>query len=176
MDGPRIIKKYPNRRLYDTEESRYVTLSDVQHLVRAGTDIKVVDSQTGEDITRSILIQIITDQEAGGEALFTTEMLTRFIRFYDEAIHDAFSGYLDHSLRYFADQQHQFAERMRDAVTGGDVWDVAEMTRRNIRFWQEMQGEFLKAAGFPVPGDDADAPAGGARGKPRKEDSPKKDE
>jgi polyhydroxyalkanoate synthesis repressor PhaR len=152
VNETRIIKKYPNRRLYDTEESRYVTLSDVQKLVRSGTDIKVLDSQTGEDITRSILIQIITDQETGGDPLFTTEMLTRFIRFYDEAVHDAFSGYLDQSLRFFSEQQQRFARQMHEAMSGGDVWDVAEMTRRNLKFWQDMQGEFFKAAGFPMPG------------------------
>lgn len=153
MNEPRIIKKYPNRRLYDTESSRYVTLNDVQQLVRGGTDIKVVDSQSGEDITRSILIQIITDQETGGDPLFTTEMLTRFIRFYDEAVHDAFSGYLEHSLRFFAEQQQQFVERMGEAMAGREVWDMAEMTRRNLKFWQDMQGEFLKAAGFPMTGN-----------------------
>jgi polyhydroxyalkanoate synthesis repressor PhaR len=165
VDEPRIIKKYPNRRLYDTEESRYVTLGDVQHLVRSGTDIKVVDSQTGDDITRSILIQIITDQETGDDPLFTTEMLTRFIRFYDEAVHDAFSGYLDQSLRFFAEQQQQLARRMREAMSGRDVWDMAEMTRRNLKFWQDIQGEFLKAAGFPV-GGAADSPRKGSKGKP----------
>ena len=152
MAEQRLIKKYPNRRLYDTEESRYITLVDVQRLVRDGTDIKVTDTQSGEDITRSILIQIITDQETGGDPLFTTEMLTRFIRFYDEAVHDAFSGYLDQSLRFFSEQQQRFARQMQDAVTGKDVWDVAEMTRRNLKFWQDMQSEFFKAAGFPMPG------------------------
>ncbi|MGD8643601.1 MAG: polyhydroxyalkanoate synthesis regulator DNA-binding domain-containing protein, partial [Chromatiales bacterium] len=75
MAEPRIIKKYPNRRLYDTEESRYITLADVQQLLRKGLDLKVVDSQSGDDITRSILIQIITDQESGDEPVFTTDML-----------------------------------------------------------------------------------------------------
>ncbi|MFP4683273.1 MAG: polyhydroxyalkanoate synthesis repressor PhaR, partial [Ectothiorhodospira sp.] len=148
MSEPRIVKKYPNRRLYDTEESRYVTLADVQHLVRRGVDVKVVDSQSGNDITRGILIQIITEQETAGEPLFTTEMLVRFIRFYDEAVHDAFSGYLDHSLRFFAEQQREFNERMRGAIGGTGPWDVAELTRRNLEFWQEMQDQFFRVAGF----------------------------
>mgnify|MGYP006272902861 CR=1 FL=1 len=148
MSEPRIIKKYPNRRLYDTEESRYVTLADVQQLVRRGTEVKVVDSQSGNDITRGILIQIITEQETAGEPLFTTEMLVRFIRFYDEAVHDAFSGYLDHSLRFFAEQQREFNERMRGVLGGKAPWDVTEMTRRNLEFWQDMQDQFFRAAGF----------------------------
>jgi polyhydroxyalkanoate synthesis repressor PhaR len=170
VNEPRIIKKYPNRRLYDTEESRYVTINDVQQLVRGGTDIQVLDSQTGEDITRSILIQIITDQETGGDPLFSTETLTHFIRFYDEAVHDAFSGYLDQSMRFFAEQQQRFTRQMHDVVSGNDVWDMAEVTRRNLRFWQDMQGEFLKAAGFPVPGDKSDAPRKDPKDKPRDPD------
>ena len=144
----RLIKKYPNRRLYDTEESRYVTLADVQKLVRENTPVKVVDSQSGEDITRGILIQIITEQETAGEPLFTTDMLERFIRFYDEAVHEAFSGYLDHSLQFFADQQRDFNKRMGELVGGKAAWDMAEMTRRNLSFWQDMQSEFFRAAGL----------------------------
>lgn len=157
MNEPRIVKKYPNRRLYDTEESRYVTLADVQQLVRRGVEVKVVDSQSGNDITRGILIQIITEQETGGEPLFTTEMLVRFIRFYDEAVHDAFSNYLDHSLKFFADQQREFNERMRDVLGGRAAWDMAEMTRRNLEFWQDMQGQFFKATVF---NGEEDSPSG----------------
>jgi len=168
VNAPRIIKKYPNRRLYDTVESRYVTLVDVQQLVRGGTDIQVLDSQTGEDITRGILIQIITDQETGGDPLFTTEMLTRFIRFYDDAVHDAFSGYLDQSLSFFADQQQEFTRKVQETLGGQGPWDVAEMTRRNLKFWQDMQGEFLKAAGFTSPQSDPGDSGKAGKGKPRK--------
>ncbi|MCG5511313.1 polyhydroxyalkanoate synthesis repressor PhaR [Ectothiorhodospira sp. A-7Y] len=149
------MKKYPNRRLYDTEESRYVTLADVQQLVRRGIDVKVVDSQSGKDITRGILIQIITEQETAGEPLFTTEMLVRFIRFYDEAVHEAFSGYLDQSLRFFADQQRDFNDRMRGVLGGRATWDITEMTRRNLEFWKGMQDQFFKAAVFPGSGHEA---------------------
>ncbi|EHQ51093.1 polyhydroxyalkonate synthesis repressor PhaR [Ectothiorhodospira sp. PHS-1] len=149
------MKKYPNRRLYDTEESRYVTLADVQQLVRRGINVKVIDSQSSKDITRGILIQIITEQETAGEPLFTTEMLVRFIRFYDEAVHEAFSGYLDQSLRFFADQQRDFNDRMRDVLGGRATWDITEMTRRNLEFWKGMQDQFFKAAVFPSPGHEA---------------------
>lgn len=154
----RLIKKYPNRRLYDTEESRYVTMVDVQKLVRENMPVKVVDSQSGEDITRGILIQIITEQETGGEPLFTTDMLLRFIRFYDEAVHEAFSGYLDHSLKFFADQQRDFNQRMGEIVGGKAAWDMAEMTRRNMSFWQDMQSEFFRAAGLTSKPDDKSKP------------------
>nr|AAG30257.1 unknown [Ectothiorhodospira shaposhnikovii] len=79
-------------------------------------------------------------------------MLVRFIRFYDEAVHEAFSGYLDQSLRFFADQQRDFNDRMRDVLGGRATWDITEMTRRNLEFWKGMQDQFFKAAVFPGPG------------------------
>lgn len=148
MPETRIIKKYPNRRLYDTEESRYVTLADVQKLVRQGVDIRVVDSQSGEDLTRNILIQIITEQEAGDEPLFTTEMLTRFIRFYDDTVHDLFSSYLEQSLRVFADQQQQIQSQMNELFSGKTAQSWADLTQRNLELWRDMQESFLKAAGL----------------------------
>lgn len=167
MSEPRLIKKYPNRRLYDTEESRYVTLVDVQRLVRSGTSVKVVDSQSGEDITRGILIQIITEQETGGAPLFTTDMLVRFIRFYDDAVQEAFSGYLDHSIKFFADQQREFNNRMRDVMGGKTPWDLGEMTRRNLSFWQDMQSQFFKAAGLASSTREKEAEGSDEQGKSR---------
>jgi polyhydroxyalkanoate synthesis repressor PhaR len=145
----RLIKKYPNRRLYDTEESRYITLVDVQRLVREGTDIKVVDTQSGEDITRGILIQIITEQEAGGNPLFTTDMLTRFIRFYDESLQDAFSSFLDQTLKLYADQQQQMQSQIEQLLPGQAVETWTQLTERNIELWREMQDSFFRAAGLP---------------------------
>jgi polyhydroxyalkanoate synthesis repressor PhaR len=150
VSEPRLIKKYPNRRLYDTEESRYIKLVDVETLVRAGAEIKVIDSQSGEDITRSILIQIITEQENGGEPLFTTEMLTRFIRFYDQAVHGTFSAYLDQSLRFFGEQQRRFEGQLGDVFGKAPAESVADLTRQNLAFWQDLQESFIKAAGVPV--------------------------
>jgi polyhydroxyalkanoate synthesis repressor PhaR len=147
MSETRVIKKYPNRRLYDTAESRYITLADVQKLVRAGGEFKGVDSQSGDDITRGILIQIIADQESGGAPLFTTEMLTRFVRFYDEAVHDVFSSYLDQSLRAFGEQQKLLQQQFSEVLGARAVRDMAELTRRNLDLWREMQEGFLKAAG-----------------------------
>jgi polyhydroxyalkanoate synthesis repressor PhaR len=145
----RLIKKYPNRRLYDTEESRYITLVDVQRLVREGMDIKVVDTQSGEDITRGILIQIITEQEAGGNPLFTTDMLTRFIRFYDESLQDAFSSFLDQTLKLYADQQQQMQSQIEQLLPGQAVDTWTQLTERNIELWREMQDSFFRAAGLP---------------------------
>lgn len=149
MTDPRLIKKYPNRRLYDTEESRYITLVDVQRLVREGTDIKVVDTQSGDDITRGILIQIITEQEAGGNPLFTTDMLTRFIRFYDESLQDAFSSFLDQSLRLYSEQQEQMRAQLDQLVPGEALQTWTDLTERNMELWREMQDGFFRAANLP---------------------------
>jgi polyhydroxyalkanoate synthesis repressor PhaR len=149
VTDPRLIKKYPNRRLYDTEESRYITLVDVQRLVRDGTDIKVVDTQSGDDITRGILIQIITEQEAGGNPLFTTDMLTRFIRFYDESLQDAFSSFLDQSLKLYSEQQEQMQAQLDQLVPGDALQTWTDLTERNMELWREMQDSFFRAANLP---------------------------
>ena len=148
MAEPRIIKKYPNRRLYDTELSKYVTLVDLRKLIHDEVAFKVVDSQSGNDITRSILIQIITEQEAGDEALFSTEMLTDIIRYYDEAVHDLFQSYLDQSMRAFTEQQQFIQERMEELVGANAVRDMADMAQRNVELWMDMQKGFLEAAGL----------------------------
>ncbi len=145
----RLIKKYPNRRLYDTEESRYITLTDVQKLVRDGMEIRVIDTQSGDDITRGILIQIITEQEASGNPMFTTDVLTRFIRFYDESLQDAFSSFLDQTLKLYAEQQHQMQSQLDQLLPGEALQTWAELTERNIELWREMQDSFFRTAGLP---------------------------
>jgi polyhydroxyalkanoate synthesis repressor PhaR len=137
----RTIKKYPNRRLYDTERSCYVTLDDLKKLLVKGVDIQVVDSETNEDITRGILIQIITEHESGEKATFTTEMLAQIIRLSNDTMQQVFARYLDQSLRVFLESQ-AFAER---ALSSNAFSDIA---RRNIELWQAMQESALTAAGF----------------------------
>ncbi|WP_428633728.1 polyhydroxyalkanoate synthesis repressor PhaR, partial [Sedimenticola sp.] len=94
MSNTRIIKKYPNRRLYDTELSRYITLSDIRELVMKGMDFQVVDTNTNEDLTRSILLQIMLDEESGGEPLFSAKMLSQIIRFYGGTVQGILARYL----------------------------------------------------------------------------------
>ncbi|MDD3518402.1 MAG: polyhydroxyalkanoate synthesis repressor PhaR [Chromatiales bacterium] len=144
MSEPRQIKKYPNRRLYDTRESRYITLADVRRLLRTGEDVQVLDSQSGEDITRSILIQIITEQEAGAEPLFTNETLTRFIRSYDDAIQGAFSSYMEQTMRLFSEQQKQMSGLFGTSANN----DWAALAEKNMLLWRDMQESWMKAAGF----------------------------
>ncbi|MDH3638684.1 MAG: polyhydroxyalkanoate synthesis repressor PhaR [Gammaproteobacteria bacterium] len=149
MAEPRVIKKYPNRRLYDTELSRYITLVDLQELVIAGEPFVVRDTSSGEDITRTILLQIIAEQESGGDPLFTTDILTRFIRFYGASMQGAFSTYLERSLSLFDQQQKAFQEQVREAMKmqGDPLSTITEMTQRNLEIWQNIQNSFFNAAG-----------------------------
>lgn len=167
MAEPRIIKKYPNRRLYDTELSRYITLSDVRDLVLKGVDFKVVGANSDEDLTRSILLQIIIEQESGGEPLFTTQILSKMIRFYGDTVQGAFTSYLEKSLSLFMEQQKLVQDQMRNVFTGSPLNAMTQLTQRNLEIWREMQESFLKAAGVSMPKAREEKPA--REGKPSKE-------
>ena len=139
----RLIKKYPNRRLYDTAESRYITLDEVREMVLQETPFKVVDRQSNEDITRNILLQIIMEQESGGEPLFSADVLSRFIRNYGEAAQSGFSEYLETSLRFFTEQQHSMQEQMGKVLEGTPMDYWMKLGEQNMKAWQDM----LKASG-----------------------------
>jgi polyhydroxyalkanoate synthesis repressor PhaR len=104
MSEPRIIKKYPNRRLYDTVESRYITLADIRRLVIERIDFMVIDKKTQGDITRSILLQVIAEQEHDGEPLMSRDFLSQVIRSYGDAMRSTVGSYLEQSLKLFASQ------------------------------------------------------------------------
>lgn len=108
--GARVLKKYPNRRLYDTQASAYVTLADVKQMVLAGDAFEVRDAKTGDDITRAILLQIILEEETAGVPMFSTQMLEQIIRFYGQAMQGVLQDYLAKNLQGFADMQQQFAK------------------------------------------------------------------
>lgn len=111
MSSARIIKKYPNRRLYDTGVSRYITLEDVKNLILTNTDLVVIEKKTGADITRSVLLQVISDQEMNGEAIMSHDFLVRIIRCYGEVLSEALSSQLEQSLRHFMAQPQNFRNR-----------------------------------------------------------------
>ena len=148
MADKRIIKKYPNRRLYDTEISKYITLDDVKTLVLEGVDFCVKDVKTDEDLTRSILLQIISEQEHDGDPMFSTKTLTQLIRFYGNAYQAAFSDYLQKSLDIFTTQQQEFQDRLQKTVTGNPLTAMSELTQRNLELWRQAQENFFKAAGI----------------------------
>ena len=120
MAASRLIKKYPNRRLYDTQTSSYITLVDVKELVLASEEFQVVDAKSGEDLTRSILLQIILEEEAGGAPLFTSDLLAQMIRFYGNAMQGMLGKYLESNISAFTDMQVKLQEQAK-AVYGGDT-------------------------------------------------------
>jgi polyhydroxyalkanoate synthesis repressor PhaR len=113
VGGLRVIKKYPNRRLYDTKTSSYITLADVKKMVLEGQDFVGRDAKSGDDITRSILLQIILEEESGGLPMFTSQMLTHIIRFYGHAMQGMMGSYLEKNLEIFTDMQSRLAEQSK---------------------------------------------------------------
>jgi len=148
MTDKRIIKKYPNRRLYDTEVSKYITIEDVRRLVVDGIDFCVKDVKTDEDLTRAILLQIIAEQEHDGVPLFSTRTLTQLIRFYGNAYQTAFAEYLQQSMEIFSTQQQEFQRRLQKTATANPLTAMTELTQRNLELWQQVQDNFFKAAGM----------------------------
>jgi len=144
MSKTRVIKKYPNRRLYDTEISKYITLEDVRQLVMDSVDFAVKDVKTDEDLTRGILLQIISEQEHGGEPFFTASALSQIIRFYDDSMQGVAGDFIQKSLELFVDQQKQ----LQDAVTTNPLTAMNEIAENNLKMLQDMQAGFFKAAGL----------------------------
>ena len=144
MADERIIKKYPNRRLYDTARSKYITISDVRDMVLSGVRFKVIDSNTKENITRQILMQIIIEEEAAGKPLFSADMLSQLIRFYGGTMQGMFTRYLEESFKIFSHQQQESGDRIPE----NPVEAMSAMTRKNLEMWTEIQKGFLKSAGL----------------------------
>ena len=138
MAAERLIKKYPNRRLYDTTESRYITLDEVREMVLKEIPFKVIDRQSEEDITRNILLQIIMEQESGGEPLFSADVLSRFIKNYGEATQTGFAEYLDTSLQFFSEQQKVIQAQMGKALEGTPMDYWVKLGEQNMKIWQDM--------------------------------------
>ena len=165
MSEPRIIKKYPNRRLYDTEVSRYVTLEDVRALVLQEVPFQVRDARTNEDLTRSILLQIIMEQEADGEPMFSEQVLAKIIRSYGDSLQGMMASYLERSLNLFVEQQARVQDQMKTMMGSDPLSMMREITERNLSIWQEMQEGIIRAATTPPPGG-----SGAARREPSASD------
>lgn len=147
----RIIKKYPNRRLYDTEVSRYVTLEDIRHLVKDGARFRVVDARSDEDLTRNILLQIILEQEEKGQPIFTIDLLEKIIRTYGDTMQGFMSNYLQESLDFFVKQQKTMQEQMANLMQNAPMNIFAQLAQRNLDMWKSMQEGWLKAYSMSVP-------------------------
>lgn len=141
MSDSRIIKKYPNRRLYDTAISSYITLEDVRTLVMEHVPFRIQDAKTGQDITRSILLQIILEQEEEGDPIFSSEVLAQLIRFYGNTLQGIVANYFERSLGLFAKQQDDVHDKMYNPISF-----MTEIAEQNINLWKDMQENFFKAA------------------------------
>ena len=124
----RLIKKYPNRRLYDTRTSTYITLADVKQLVLNQEEFQVVDAKTGDELTRAILLQIILDEESSGQPLFTSDVLSQFIRSYGNAMQGMMGTYIERNLELFNEIQKRMQEQSRsiygdNGKVGTDMWN-----------------------------------------------------
>ncbi len=138
---PRVIRKYPNRRLYDTVESRYVTLADIRRLVVERIDFVVLDRKSQQDITRSILLQVIAEQEGGGESLMSRDFLSQVIRSYGSGLQDFVRRYLDESIQQFAKEQRELRERFKSVVGIDPLETVTAVAAKNYQRWKNLQEE-----------------------------------
>ncbi|MBB1485226.1 polyhydroxyalkanoate synthesis repressor PhaR [Oceanospirillum sediminis] len=150
----RVIRKYANRRLYDTSESRYVTLEDIKQLVINKEEFRVEDSKSGDDLTRNILLQIITEQEnttgGGSNPMFSNQVLQQLIRFYGDSMQGTMSNYLEESINTFLEQQKLLRDQMQSAITSNPMTsNPMELMRRvaeqNMKIWQTFQPKSPKS-------------------------------
>ena len=146
-EAKRVIKKYPNRRLYDTDKSAYITLTEVKDLVLSNVSFEVLDAKTNEEITRSILLQIILEEESGGEPIFNSEMLAHMIRCYGNAMQGVMGTFLERGIHSFIDVQHKLQEQARSvygssATLSPDVW--AQFFKAQGPIMQGMMGNYLE--------------------------------
>ena len=138
MSQVRIIKKYPNRRLYDTEISSYVTLEDVRQLIIEGESFEVRDARSGKDLTRAVLLQILAEHEDIGQPIFSTQLLTTVFRFYGDSLQGIVGSYLERSIQVFNDQQQQLRGHIGTVVQ--NPWALlSQLTERNMEVWKGLQ-------------------------------------
>ena len=149
-EATRLIKKYPNRRLYDTQTSSYITLADVKRMVMQAEPFEVRDAKTGQDLTRSILLQIILEEETEGMPIFSTQMLAQLIRFYGHAMQGMMGAYLEKNLQTFVELQTRFAQPAKG------LYDPAAFTPEAWAQWlqgqsptmmQNLMSQYLEQSG-----------------------------
>ncbi len=157
---PVVVKKYANRRLYNTESSTYITLDSLAEMVREGRDFVVYDAKTGEDITRSVLTQIIVEEEGKGTAMLPTGFLRQLIGFYGNSLQGLVPGYLEQAMESFASQQEQMRTAMQATMGNFFPFRVEDVSRQNMQMMERAMGmfaPFLQAGGAVQHG--APAPA-----------------
>jgi len=140
----RLIKKYPNRRLYDTQTSAYVTLADIKNLVMTGDAFKVVDAKTEDDLTRNILLQIILEEEAGGAPVFSSQMLSQIIRFYGNSMQGLMGNYLEKTMQSFVDIHNKLGDQSKGLGAGSSPEAWAQMLSLNNPLMQGLMGSYME--------------------------------
>ena len=144
--GPRVLKKYPNRRLYDTRTSAYITLADVKKMVLDGEAFEVRDARSGADLTRAILLQIILEEETGGVPIFSTQMLAQLIRFYGHAMQGMMGSFLERNLQAFVEWQQRMAAQgmapFDPSAYRPDAW--AQILQGQTPLMQNLMGAYLE--------------------------------
>ncbi len=158
----RLIRKYANRRLYDPSASRHVTLEDLRQLVIAGEKLQVVDDKSGEDLTRAVLLQIITEQEQSGRAVLGCELLEMIIRFYGGPMQAPLSRYLEQAFTAMLRQQQAMQAEMAKALQAPFA-PLTELTLKNLELWQQLQATTRNA--FGVAAGRSDPPSSGEKPK-----------
>ena len=159
VEAVRIIKKYPNRRLYDIKTSSYITLQEVKTIVVNGEILKVIDAKTNEDLTRSIFLQILLEEEAGGLPLFSEVALANIIRFYGHSMQAFMGNYLESNIQHFCNFQKQMSEQSQPLSP--DVWAqfltspsaavqslMGNYTQQSNQLFIQMQEQMIKAMGL----------------------------
>ena len=143
----RVIKKYPNRRLYDTEISSYITIEDVRQLIVDNEDFEVRDARSGEDLTRQVLLQIIAEHEQDGEPVLSTQLLSQIIRFYGDSLQCYMGNYLERSMQMFLEEQQEFRQHV-GGMLGQTPWTMMnQLTERNLEQWKEFQANLVGGMG-----------------------------
>ncbi len=140
----RLIKKYPNRRLYDTQTSTYVTLSDIKNLVMGNEVFKVVDAKTEEDLTRNILLQIILEEEAGGAPVFSSQMLSQIIRFYGNSMQGLMGKYLEKTMQSFVDIHNKLGDQTKGLGAGSTPEAWSQMMNIQNPLMQGLMGNYME--------------------------------
>ncbi|MES2058655.1 MAG: polyhydroxyalkanoate synthesis repressor PhaR [Pseudomonadota bacterium] len=159
-DGPVIIKKYANRRLYNTETSSYITLEHLAAMTREGRDFKVVDAKTDEDITHNVLTQIIMEEESRGQTMLPVNFLRQLIAMYGDSMQAMVPGYLDASMESFRRNQAQFKSAVEGAFANTPF---AEIAKRNIAMFETATAAFKPgSAGAKAAAAAAEAPTAAA--------------
>ena len=160
----RVIKKYPNRRLYDTEISSYITIEDVRQLIVEGEQFEVRDAKSGEDLTRQVLLQIIAEHEQDGEPMLSTQLLSQIIRFYGDSLQGFMGNYLERSMQAFLEQQQQFRQQV-GSLLGQTPWTMMnQLTERNLEVWKDFQQNLVGGMGRAAGAQSRDKDAGKPRG------------